>query len=671
MPPYAPFPGDGSPADLEPDALETSPEVREASTSHPEEPGDGSQALPRLLQPPPDHGQALTEKLATLPDHPGVYLMRDGAGRVIYVGKASSLRARVRQYFQPGHTDSPRILHLISKIRDVETVVCANEVEALILESTLIKRHHPWYNVRMADDKAYPYLKLTNEPYPKIVMTRKVARDGGRYFGPYPYHEPKLVGRTIRLIRRLFKLRTCNIEIEHDLPRPCLDYYIGQCSAPCVAWGATPEQYADQVKQAGAFLEGKQDSLLRDLKGQMEAAAQALDFERAAQLRDQIRGVEALNERQRIVSAGVGDRDILALAQEGDEGCVQVFFVRGGRLVGQEHFMLRGTRGVPQAETLSAFLTQFYEGTSAPPQEVIVPEPIPDAAVIEQWLGERRGGRVSIVQPQRGERARLVAMAQENAALRLAQERARRGDHVGAGARELQELLQLETPPVRIECYDISNFQGGESVASLVVAEGSRIKKSDYRRFRMKYTEGPDDVAMMREVLGRRFAQARQEQERLDRDEPIPVKWAALPDLIMLDGGRGQLAAAREVLFEYNQTIPTIALAKQQELIYLPDLSEPLALPGDSEALHLLQRLRDEAHRFANAYHQKLRGRRIVFSALDDIPGVGERRKRALIRHFGSVRNVRRAGVDEIAAVEGIGRAVAERIHQYLIEHPA
>jgi len=613
----------------------------------------------------------LQTRLAALPDQPGVYLMKDGAGRVIYVGKASSLRARVRQYFQPGHTDSPRILHLISKIHDVETVACANEVEALILEATLIKRHHPWYNVRMADDKAYPYLKLTNETYPKILMTRKVARDGAKYFGPYPYHEPKLVGRTIRLIRRLFKLRTCNLDITHDLPRPCLDFYIGQCTAPCVAWGATAEQYAAQVRQAAAFLEGNQASLVRDLRAQMEAAAEAMDFERAAQLRDQLRGVEALGEKQRIVSGGGEDRDILAVAQEGDSGCVQVFFVRGGRLVGQEHVMLQGTRGVAPAETLGAFMTQFYEASSAPPPEILVPEPVPDREVIERWLGERRGGRVGIVQPQRGEKARLVAMARENAALHLAQERARTGDHVGPGPRELGELLRLEAPPVRIECYDISNFQGGESVASLVVAEGGRIKKRDYRRFRMKYTEGPDDVAMMREVLQRRFAQARQEQERLDRDEPIPVKWAALPDLIVLDGGRGQLTAAHEVLFEYNHTIPAIALAKQQDLIYMPDLSEPVALPRDSQALQLLQRLRDEAHRFANAYHQKLRGRRIVFSALDEIPGVGERRKRALIRHFGSVRSVRAAAVEDIAAVEGIGRGVAERIHRYLLEHPA
>ena len=614
---------------------------------------------------------ALQEKLAALPDQPGVYLMKNGAGRVIYVGKAASLRARVRQYFQPGHTDSPRILHLVSKIRDFETVVCANEVEALILEATLIKRHRPWYNVRMADDKTYPYLKLTNEPYPKIVMTRKVLRDGAKYFGPYPYHEPKLVGRTIRLIRRQFKLRTCNIEIEHNLPRPCLDYYIGQCTAPCVAWGATAEQYAEQVAQSAAFLEGKQEQLLDGLRAQMEAAAASLDFERAAQLRDQLRGLEALGEKQRIVSAGEEDRDIVALAQEGDEGCVQLFFVRRGRVVGQEHVMLRGTRGVDPGETLSAFLTQFYEASAAPPPQVLVQVPIPDREVIERWLAERRGGRVAIVHPRRGERVRLVEMARENAALHLSQERARRGDEVGPGARELAQLLGLETPPVRIECYDISNFQGGESVASLVVAEGGRPKKRDYRRFRMKYTEGPDDVAMMREVLGRRFAKARQEQERLDRDEPIPVKWAALPDLIVLDGGRGQLGAAREVLFEYNHAIPAIALAKQQELIYVPDLSEPIALPRESQALQLLQRLRDEAHRFANAYHQMLRQRRIVFSALDEIPGVGERRKRALIRRFGSVRNVRTAAVEEIAAVEGIGPKVAERIHAFLAEHPA
>ena len=613
----------------------------------------------------------LAEKLQMLPDQPGVYIMKDGAHRVLYVGKATSLRARVRQYFQPGHTDSPRILHLISKIRDVEVVVVANEVEALILEATLIKRHRPWYNVRMADDKAYPYLKLTNDPFPKIVMTRKVLRDGAKYFGPYPYHEPKLVGRTIRLIRRLFKLRTCSLEISGDLPRPCLDYYIGQCSAPCVAWGASQAAYAEQVKQASEFLEGKQEDLLRDLRTEMEGASERMDFERAAQIRDQIRALEALAEKQRMVSSAGEDRDILALAQDGEMGCVQLFFVRGGRLIGQEHFMLQGTRGVPGGETLRAFLAQYYETAAAVPRQILVPETVPDREVIERWLGERRGGRVELVQPQRGERVRLVEMARENAALHLAEEKVRRGDQAGPGVRDLQELLRLEAPPVRIECYDISNFQGGESVAALVVAEGGRVKKRDYRRFRMKETEGPDDTAMMQEVLRRRFEQARREQERLDRDEPIPVKWAALPDLIVLDGGRGQLNAALEVLFEYNHSIPVVALAKQQELIYVQGFTEPIALPGESPALQLLQRLRDEAHRFANAYHQKLRERRIVFSALDEISGVGERRKRALIRHFGSVRTVRAASVEEIAAVEGIGSKVAERIHRYLQDHPA
>jgi excinuclease ABC subunit C len=396
-----------------------------------------------------------------------------------------------------------------------------------------------------------------------------------------------------------------------------------------------------------------------------------MNFERAAQLRDQIRGLGALGERQRIVSSGGEDRDVLALAQDGDAGCVQIFFVRSGRVIGQEHFMLRGTRGVSAAESLGAFLSQFYETAATVPPHILLPEPVPDQAVIERWLTERRGGRVQLTVPQRGERVRLIELARENAALNLAQERARAGEGVGPGVRELQDLLRLETAPVRVECYDISNFQGGESVGSLTVAEAGRLKKRDYRRFRMKYTEGPDDTAMMQEVLRRRFEQARKEQERLDRDEAIPVKWAALPDLIVLDGGRGQLNAALEVLFEFNLTVPAIALAKQQELVYLKGLAEPVALPLDSPALQLLQRLRDEAHRFANAYHQKLRERRIVFSALDEIPGVGERRKRALIRHFGSVRSVRTASVEEIAAVEGIGAKVAARIHQYLQEHSA
>ncbi len=614
----------------------------------------------------------IQDKLKLLPAQPGVYLMKDGAARVLYVGKAASLRSRVRQYFQDGASpESPRVQHLISKIVDFDYVATDNEVEALILEANLIKRHRPPYNVRMADDKAFPYVKLTNEPFPKIMMTRRVARDGGKYFGPYPYHEPKLVRRTIRTIRTLFKLRTCTIEITGDLPRPCLDYYIGLCTAPCVAWGATRDQYGEQVRQAALFLEGRQDHLLEDLRREMEEAAARLEFERAAQLRDRIEAMDAIHERQRIASTGLEERDVVGLAQSGDAACVQLFFIRGGRVQGQEHFLLAGSRGMPRGQILGQFLKQYYEEAPNLPREILLPEEVEDQELLAEWLTSRRGGVVTVEVPQRGERRRLVELSAENAALYLHQERARA---VGVGGpdavalHELQEVLHLETVPFRVEAYDVSNFQAGEAVGSLIVFEGGRPKKSDYRRFKMKWTEGPNDYAMLQEMLRRRFAQAREEQERLDRDEPVRPKWSILPDLLLIDGGKGQLTAAREVLFEYNQAIPAIGLAKQLELVFTADHAEPLVLSRDGEALQLLQRARDEAHRFARAYHQHLRDRRIVFSVLDDIPGIGEKRKRDLIRHFGSVRQIRRAPVADISAV--IGPKMAERVANFLREHP-
>lgn len=611
----------------------------------------------------------LEEKLKLVPAKPGVYLMQDAAGRVIYVGKAAALRNRVRQYFQDSaHLESPRIRHLMSKIADFEVVACENEVEALLLEINLIKRHRPFYNVRMADDKAFPYVKLTNEAYPKILMTRRVVRDGGKYFGPYPYHEPKLVTRTIRTIRKLFKLRSCNIEITRDLPRPCLDYYIGQCTAPCVAWGAASEQYAEQVRQAAMFLEGKQESLLDELRVEMTEAAEGMQFERAAQLRDQIQAMEAIYEKQRAASVGLEDRDVAAVVQAGDLACVQMFFVRAGRLQGQEHFMLEGTRGLSRSEVLGEFLKQYYQDAPGVPREVIVQEPVEEAPLLARWLSERRGSKVEVVTPQRGEKVRLVEMAAENAALYLHQERARVAGLEGAAIKELQEILGLENAPFRIEAYDVSNFQAGETVGSLVVFEGGRPLKRDYRRFKMKWTEGPNDYASLQEMLQRRFALARQEQERLDRDEPLRPKWSVLPDLILIDGGRGQLNAARDVLFEYNVTIPAVGLAKQQEMIVTQDSIDPIALPRASHALQLLQRVRDEAHRFANAYHQKLRERKIVFSVLDEISGIGDKRKRDLIRTFGSVRQIRQASVEQIAGV--IGPKTAQKVFDYLREHP-
>lgn len=611
----------------------------------------------------------LDEKLKLVPARPGVYLMKDSGGRVIYVGKAAALRNRVRQYFQEGgHLASPRIRHLMSRIADFEVIACNNEVEALILETNLIKRHRPLYNVRMADDKAFPYVKITDEPFPKILMSRRVTRDGARYFGPYPYHEPKLVRRTIRTIRRLFKLRSCTIEITRDLPRPCLDYYIGQCTAPCVAWGATAEAYAEQVRQAAMFLEGRAESLLDELRTEMESAAAAMEFERAAQLRDQIRAMHAVYEKQRIATVGLEDRDVMSLAQAGSLACVQAFFVRAGRLQGQEHFILEGAQGATPAEILREFVTQYYQDAPVIPPEVLLSEPVEDAGLIGAWLGARRGSKVDVHVPQRGDKKRLVEMAAENAALFLQHERARRAGLEGAAVKELQEILGLEAPPFRIEAYDISNFQAGESVGSMVVFEGGRPLKRDYRRFKMKWTEGPNDYAMLQEMLKRRLAQGREEQERIDRDEAVRVKWSVLPDLILIDGGRGQLNAALEVLFEYNHMIPTVGLAKQEELVVTVARPEPLALPRDSHSLQLLQRIRDEAHRFANAYHRKLRERRIVFSVLDEITGVGEKRKRDLIRHFGSVRAIRQATVEQIAGV--VGPKLAQKVADYLAEHP-
>ncbi len=611
----------------------------------------------------------LQTTLRLLPPRPGVYLMKGAGGRVLYVGKAASLRARVRQYFQDSDAQAnPRLRVLVPRIADVDTIVTANVVEALILETNLIKQHQPPYNIRMADDKAYPYVKLTHEPFPKVMMTRKVLRDGARYFGPYPYHEPKLIGRTIRTIRRLFKLRTCTIDITRDLPRPCLDYDMGLCTAPCVAWGATQEAYAEQVRQAALFLEGRQANLLDELRAEMAVAAEAMQFERAAQLRDRIQAVEAINERQRIATAGLEDRDIAALAQSGDLACVEIITIRSGRIQDQQHVIVSGTRGVAPGEILSQALARHYAELPTLPQELFTDVELPDRAVLAAWLTQRRGTKVEVLVPQRGEKRRLVELARENALLALNQTRAREvGGPAGVGVAELQEALGLAAPPFRIEAYDVSHFQAGEAVGSMVVFEGGLARKADYRQFRIRGAASNDDHASLQETLRRRFARARDEQEKLDAGEPVRPRWAVLPDLIVIDGGRGQLNAALAVLFEYNVSVPAAGLAKEQEALYVPDRPEPLRLPAESQALHLVQRLRDEAHRFANAAGRRLRERRIVFSVLDDIPGIGERRKRELIRRFGSVRGVRAAASEALAEVLGakLAARVAEHLSRY------
>ena len=607
---------------------------------------------------------SLPATVGLLPRRPGVYLFKDAGGRVLYVGKAASLRARVRQYAQkPSAHANPRLRLLVPKIAAVDTIVTANEVEALILETNLIKQHQPPFNLRMADDKAYPYIKLTGEPYPRIIMTRRVARDRGRYFGPYPYHEPKLIGRTIRSIRRLFQLRTCPIEITRSLPRPCLDHAMGLCSAPCVAWGAPPEAYQEQVRQAALFLEGRREDLLEDLRAQMAEAAAAMEYERAAQLRDQIQAMEAIGERQRIDTAGLEDRDIAAVVQSGDLACVEIITIRAGRIQDQEHLMLSGTRGMEPGEVLGQALAQRYSDLPVLPREVLVDVEPDGRAALEAWLSARRGSRVEVEVPRRGDRRRLVELARENAALCLQQARAREVGPSGVGVAELQEALGLEAAPFRIEGYDISHFQGGEAIGSLVVFEGGRPRKADYRQFRMRGSGAGDDYAMLQEVIRRRFVRARAEQEQLDRGEPVRPRWSVLPDLILVDGGRGQLNAALEVLFDHNVAVPVVGLAKEQEEMYLTGRAAPLRLPAESQALNLVRRLRDEAHRFANAAGRRLRERRIVFSVLDEIPGIGERRKRDLIRRFGSVRGVRAAPVEALAEVLGARLAGRVAVH--------
>jgi excinuclease ABC subunit C len=607
--------------------------------------------------------------LQLLPPRPGVYLMKDASGRVLYVGKAASLRARVRQYFQdPDTLANPRLRVFVPRIADVDTVVTANEVEALILETNLIKQHQPPYNIRMADDKAYPYIKLTNEPYPRVIMTRKVLRDGARYFGPYPYHEPKLVGRTIRTIRKLFRLRTCQIEITADLPRPCLDYDMGLCTAPCVAWGASAEAYDTQVRQAALFLEGRQEHLLEELRSEMTTAAESMQYERAAQLRDQIQAMDAIAERQRIATTGLEDRDIAAVAISGDLACVELITIRMGRIQDQAHVPLSGVRDSHPSEVLSKALARHYIDAPTLPREILTDVELADRDTLAAWLASRRGTKVDILVPQRGDKRRLVDLARDNALLYLQQTRAREVGPAGVGVAELQEALGLEAAPFRIEAYDVSHFQAGEAVGSMVTFEGGRARKPDYRQFRIRGDAGNDDYASLQEMLRRRLARWRAEQEQLDGGTLIKPKWSIAPDLILIDGGRGQLNAAREVLFEYNITVPAVGLAKEEEALYVADRDLPLRLRADSQALQLVQRVRDEAHRFANTAGRRLRERRIVFSVLDDIPGIGERRKRELIRRFGSVRGVRAASPEAVAEV--LGPKLAARVAERLAAQP-
>ena len=612
---------------------------------------------------------SVLHQVRTLPEQPGVYIMRDASGDVIYIGKARRLRDRVRSYFGSSRSMEPKVRALADQVRTIDHVVTNTEAEAFHLEATLVKRHQPVHNVRLKDDKHYPYLKIdVQNPWPRVTITRRVEDDGARYFGPYA--SAGSVRRTLDVVKKLFPWRSCTKEITGTDPRPCLDYYIKRCIAPCTAF-CTPEEYAEVIRQTILFLEGRSDEVLTHVLSEMHEASEALQYERAARLRDQSNAIRTVTERQQMATTTPLDADVFALARQDDEACVQVFFVRGTVVADTDSFLVDGTQDASDPEVLGAFLAQFYEGATYVPRAILLSAEPADRDDLEQMLRARRRGAVEIAMPVRGERRALVATAEENARQALVSYHARwiaDRDKTESALATLQEELDLPTQPQRIECYDISTIQGTNTVASMVVFEHGQPATAQYRRFRIKTVEGQDDFASMHEVLQRRFKSIGERRRRELSDEPQdeapePSPWDVVPGLVVIDGGKGQLGVALDVMRDLGlRDVPVCGLAKREEEIFVADVSDPIVLPRDSEALYLLQRIRDEAHRFAITYHRKLRGKSATQSVLDTIPGIGPKRKRALLRKYGSLRGVRDASVDDIASTVGFTRRLAETV---------
>lgn len=605
----------------------------------------------------------LEEQLKALPHKPGVYLFRDASRNVLYVGKAANLHHRLRAYFAPVSSLPPKLQRMMPRVTDFEFLVTDSEQEALILECNLIKKHRPRFNVRLKDDKTYPYLKITiDDEWPRVYITRRVEKDGSRYFGPFA--SASSVRTTLELLNRLFLFRTCRKEITRADRRPCLEYDIHRCAGPCVG-AISSEDYRDIVRQVVMFLEGKQETVLKGLERRMRLASAQLDFERAAVLRDQITAVQAVTERQKISSAARGDQDVIAIAQNRDHAYVEVFFIRKGKLIERDHFILQGTRDEAPGQIMRSFLNQFYDSAAYVPPSILLQHLPDDNAIVRSRLEQKRGGRVALVVPQRGEKKRLTDMVAENARQGLEQLLVKwlaEPDTLAAALDELQRGLDLPHVPRRVETYDVSDIQGTSAVGSMVVFQDGQPKPSDYRRFRIKAVEGADDYAMIQEVLRRRFKRATGKEGEAAKDV-----WAAMPDLVLIDGGRGHLSSARSVMNEMGVgSVPVAALAKEREELFRPGIARPIVLPRTSAALYVVQRMRDEAHRFALGYHQRVRRSKAVASALDNVPGIGPKRKRALLRTFGSVRAIKDAPVDQVAAVVGMTRSLAERVKEYL-----
>ena len=625
------------------------------------------------------------QRLEATPERPGVYLMKDVRGTVLYVGKASVLRNRLRTYFGSPSAQANKTRRMMGHVHDFEYIVTDTEAEALILENTLIKRYKPRYNARLKDDKTYPYLKIDlNEDFPRVYITRRVAKDGARYFGPFA--TANTVRKSMDLVKRLFPYRSCTKTITGNDPRPCLEYYINRCVAPCTGY-ASREDYAQVIDQVIMFMEGDTDAVTRDLEENMTQAAESLEFERAAVLRDRIKAVERVAEERRIkVDSGPdADRnhpwqagmDVIALAQGSAEAWVEVFFIRKGKLIGREHFFMEGAQDDTPGVVIGQFIKQFYGSALTIPPRIVTQHPVEDQELVTEWLRGLRGGAVRLIWPQRGVNKQLVETVADNARQGLAQHRIKwldNQDIIQQATAELEEELSLPLPLNRMECYDISHIQGSNTVASMVVFEEGQPKRSQYRRFKIKTVEGVDDFDSMREVLRRRFkrlAAARQAAGDIqvadgDADErPAQDGWAAIPDLVLIDGGKGQLSAALEVMLELGlDDIPLASLAKENEWLFVPHTPEPIILPRDSQALYLVQRIRDEAHRFAITYHRNLRSKGSLGSPLDLVSGIGPKRKRMLMRRFGSLKGIKDAAVDEIAAVPGMTRSLAIRLKQ-------
>ena len=611
-----------------------------------------------------DHKSQWRGQLDSLPNKPGVYLMKDERGKIIYVGKASNLRNRVLSYFHASAEHSPRTRRLIGMLYDLDFIITDSEVEALILENTLIKRHQPRYNVRLKDDKRYPYVRISwQESFPRIFATRQMTQDGARYYGPYT--SVQAVHQTLDLLRKIFPYRTCTRQITGEDDRPCLYYYINRCTGPCIG-ASSQDEYRAMIEQVCLFLRGKTKPIVDDLDAMMRAAAEELDFERASVFRDQIQAIAQVTERQKVVLSSGGDQDVIALARTDGDGCAQIFFIRQGRLIGREYFLLEGTEEEDDRGVITSFVKQFYDKAAYVPPEILLPHEVEEATIIERWLRDKRGTKVVLKVPRRGTKRDLVKMAVDNAVETLAHLRTQwlmeEGKSVEALS-ELQEALGLPHPPTRIEGYDISTTQGSQTTGSMVVFVKGAPRKSDYRRFRIRSVEGVDDYGALQEVLERRFGRMVVEGESNEQPGRKQSSWSIMPDLLLIDGGKGQLSAAQEVLVSLGlDHVAVASLAKQQEELFVPGQSESIALERGSPALSLVQRVRDEAHRFAVSYHRQLRRKVGLASTLEDIPDIGPRRRKALLKAFGSMEAIRQASIEELTAIPSMSQRAAEHV---------